>query len=151
VRALIKLRSPAEALLALQIFAFAAIVPCLTRLRLDRLRRLVTPRGTRAPAGPDIVARTIRYVEGVRALGTPIIDGGCLTRGLTLYYFLRRAGVDVALCFGVANGNADAAFTGHCWLEREGEPYLEPGAPPRRYTEMYRFPSALSGGAITRR
>jgi Transglutaminase-like superfamily len=113
-------------------------------VRLDRLQRLVTPPASHGPATSDIIDLTIRYVDGVRALGRPIVDQGCLTRGLTLYYFLRRAGLDVVLCFGIDYENG--ALAGHCWLVRDGEPFLEPGTPPHRYTEIYRFPSGRAGG-----
>lgn len=146
LRALLKLRSPGDALLALEVFAFAAIVPLLAQVRLDRLRRLLTPPVPRGPANPDLIDRIIRCVDGVRALGKPVVGQSCLTRGLTLYYFLRRAGLDVALCFGV--DYEEGGLAGHCWLVRDGEPFLEPGPPPRRYTEMYRFPSGHPGATM---
>jgi hypothetical protein len=75
----------------------------------------------------------------VLSRGRALVPGGCTVRGLTLYYFLRRAGVAVNLCYGVAL--VQGRLVGHCWLERAGEPFLER---PRqlRFTPAYTFPAA---------
>jgi hypothetical protein len=65
-----------------------------------------------------------------------------LTCGITLYYFLKRAGADVDLCFGLGAVDGGDGFDGHCWLVLAGEPYLEPRDPRPLYTEMYRFGKA---------
>jgi hypothetical protein len=75
-------------------------------------------------------------------VGRPLVRRGCLTRGITLYYFLRRAGADVRLCFGLGAVDGGDGFDGHCWLVLAGEPYLEPRDPRPLYTEMYRFGEA---------
>jgi hypothetical protein len=54
--------------------------------------------------------------------------------------------MDVALCFGM--GRLDKEFIGHCWLVRDGEPFLEAEDPRPRYTEMYRV-SREGGRAST--
>jgi hypothetical protein len=61
-----------------------------------------------------------------------------LTRGLTLFWFLRRAGLNVELRFGL-DPSVGAAADGHCWLTLDGEPYLE-ARDPQRFTELYRLP-----------
>jgi hypothetical protein len=70
--------------------------------------------------------------------GWPAVRPGCLTRGVTLYVFLRRAGMDVALSFGM--GKPGKEFAGHCWLVMDGEPILERRDPRPVFTEMYRIP-----------
>jgi hypothetical protein len=50
---------------------------------------------------------------------------------------LRRAGVDVALCFGA--GPYQGQFAAHCWLERNGAPFLEPADPGATFATMYRI------------
>lgn len=64
---------------------------------------------------------------------------GCLTQGVTLYYFLRRAGSDVTLAFGIARIREE--FTGHCWLERGGVPILEDEDPRTLYVRTVSIPS----------
>jgi hypothetical protein len=57
-----------------------------------------------------------------------------MTRGLTSYWFLRRAGLDVALAFGVGKmGGEDAA---HCWIELGGVPLCEPTDPRPIFTTI---------------
>jgi hypothetical protein len=73
--------------------------------------------------------------------GRPFIVPGCLTRGLALYYFLRRLGLDVALVFG--HGKVNDQFAAHCWLERDNEPYLEKVNPHSHFVPVYRFGNAL--------
>lgn len=89
------------------------------------------------------VQEIIRCVGAVLRLAAPILRPTCLTRGLTLYHFLRRAGFDVALCFGAGYPNGE--FAAHCWLVHAGQPYMEPWDPLPWFTEVYR----LAPGAPT--
>lgn len=73
-------------------------------------------------------------------IGRPLVRSGCLTRGVTLYWFLRRAGLEVELRFGLDPDDAGDLTDGHCWLTLDGEPYLEPRDPRPRFTEVYRLP-----------
>jgi Transglutaminase-like superfamily len=134
-RRLCRLRN---ALLLVRISVFAALVPLLTRLAPPRLDDLLAPRRTHDTLDPDVAQRIVRYVDLVLALGRPIVRPSCMTRGLTLYYFLSPGVAGLALCFGVAN--LDGKVAGHCWLSRNGEPFLEPQDPRGRFTELYRFP-----------
>jgi hypothetical protein len=64
---------------------------------------------------------------------------------LTLYYFLRRAGLDVVLCFGARwRDKQKEQLTGHCWLERGGKPFLECEGCDRYSDPIYRLPAAGS-------
>ena len=141
-----KMRFIPKAALLLRVFAFAAAVPCLLRLKLPRLVRALEPGSDRTDVSEDRVRRIAGYVEIAIRHGRPLVRPGCLTRGLTRYYFLRRAGLDVALCFGM--GRPDKEFMGHCWLVKGGEPFLESEDPRPRYTEMYRI-SRAGGRAST--
>ena len=77
------------------------------------------------------------WVDAVIRRGQPLVRPGCLTRGVTLYYALRRAGDDVSLCFGVGFDGGET--TGHCWLDKDGEPLLERADPLSRFTEVVRL------------
>jgi len=135
-------------LFALHVFLFAAFaVPLLLRRRIDRLAPLIEPAATPQPP-PAATAATTATTEAVNALveridrlllaGRPFIRSGCLTRGVTLYYFLRRAGADVSLRFGM--GEIDGSFSGHCWIDRDGEPLAERRDPRPLFVEMFRIP-----------
>jgi hypothetical protein len=127
-------------LLLSRVLLFAAAVPILLRVKLPRLQRLLG----RVPLGQEVeparVQEIVRCTAIVLRRGQPLVRRGCLTRGVTLFYFLRRAGLDVNLCFGA--GQLDGAFAAHCWLERDGHPFLEDVDPRRIFAEMYRLPDA---------
>ena len=123
-----ELRTPGQWWLFLRVFLFAAMVPLLFSLKLSVankwLRRCAAvnhPPGGSAAAGAQI----IRCVELATAIGKPLVQARCLTRCATLFYFLRRAGWDLTLCFGAAcvDGKLTEA-AGHCWLVKDGKPFF---------------------------
>ena len=133
--------------LALRIFLFAAAVPVLLRLPLPRLYTLLEPCTGSPPPEPARVHTLVSTVEAILQAGRPLLCPSCLTRGLTLYYFLRRAGLRVTLCFGI--GAPGDTFVGHCWLAKDGEPFLEARDPRLLFTVIYSFPEesrALESG-----
>jgi hypothetical protein len=141
-----KLRSVSNAVLLLRVFAFAAAVPYLLRLKLPRVARALESKRNPAVLQEGSVGKIVAFVEIAIRRGRPLVRPGCLTRGLTRYYFLRRAGMDVALCFGM--GRVDNNFVGHCWLVSGEKPFLEIEDPRPRYIEMYRI-SREGGRAST--
>jgi hypothetical protein len=84
-----------NAFLFLQIFAFAAAVPCLLRLKLSRVAGALEPCGDLPPVDENRVRKITAYVETAMRRGSPLVRPGCLTRGVTRYYFFRRCGMDV--------------------------------------------------------
>jgi hypothetical protein len=121
-----------------QICVFAATVPALLRLPLPRLSKLLT-RSPRACTPNEIeIARLDRVTSLAPRITRPLVRNGCLTRGLTLFWFLRREGIDVELRFGV-DPQTEQPTDGHCWLTLNGEPYLE-RQDLDRFTELYRLP-----------
>jgi hypothetical protein len=129
-----------DALLFLRVFAFAVAVPLLLRLKLSRLGALLEPRSSLLIADRDRVAKVASYLEIAIRRGSPVVRPGCLTWGVTRYYFFRRAGMDVSLCFGMSQ--TGETFIGHCWLEKDGQPFMEAGDPRKRFLEMHRIPAA---------
>jgi Transglutaminase-like superfamily len=143
-----KMRFISKVVLFLRIFAFAAAVPYLLRLKLSRVASAIEHgRAPSAVHDEDSVRRITAYVEIAIRRGRPLVRPGCLTRGLTRYYFLRRSGVDVALCFGM--GRLAKEFIGHCWLVKDGEPFLEAEDPRPRYVETYRISPASSRASVS--
>lgn len=63
----------------------------------------------------------------VRTLKPLPTDGRCLMRSLVLIGLLSRRGIPVTLVLAVHPGEQLAA---HAWVELDGRPLLEPGAPP---------------------
>ncbi|MGH2391638.1 MAG: lasso peptide biosynthesis B2 protein [Chloroflexota bacterium] len=140
-----QVRSPGDAFLLFRVLTVAAAVPLLMRLPLPRVEALLEPRRAPCRPTPGQEDKIARFVLTVLSAGRPLIRRGCLTRGVTLYYFLRRAGAGVSLCFGMgASAEKADGFDGHCWLVKQGEPYLEPCDPRQLYTPMYAFPLTSS-------
>ena len=125
-----------EALFAARVTAVAAVAPLLARLKLTRLERILEPKQATAIEDPpfDKVAGTVDWVLGA----IPLIQRHCLTRGITMYYFLRREGADVRLAFGM--GDTVNGLAGHCWIVKDGEPILEAKDPRPLFREMYTIP-----------
>ena len=120
----------------------AVAAPWLVRAGLPRLQRWIEPAPTAPAHRPAPTSRLHRgsdgaWVDAIIRRGHPIVRPGCLTRGVTLYYALRRAGDDVALCFGV--GSDDGEIAGHCWLDKAGQPLLERTDPLSMFTEVVRL------------
>lgn len=134
-----ELRSAREVLLFVYLTIFAAAVPLLLRLPLPRLSALLTRPPRCPPASTVAVERIERMIELAPRVGRPFVRRGCLTRGVTLFWFLRRAGHPVELRFGIDLESRDAT-NAHCWLALDGEPYLEKVDPRPRFVELYRFP-----------
>jgi hypothetical protein len=131
--------SLAELVLGVRIFAVAAAVPLLLRLGPARMAAIIEPRRPPRASRDDRRAEWLAArIDRVLAVGRPVVGPGCLTRGITLYYFLRRADVDVRLQFGI--GEVDGSYQGHCWLVRDGEPYLERVDPRPLFTGTYSIP-----------
>jgi hypothetical protein len=116
----------------------AASVPLIMRLPLQRVRRLLEPSpqvSIVTNVGQEI--HLLALVDLVLDLTRPILRPDCQVRGLTRYYVLRRAGVDVSLAFGL--GWPNGVLAGHCWLVKDDEPYMEPRDPRPVFTETLRF------------
>jgi hypothetical protein len=118
-----------------KIWLFAAGVPLLVRLPLPTLARWLKPKRRASGVNPERVQGIVQAVEEVLSRSSSLVHRGCLTRGITLYFFLCRAGMDVDLHFGI--GEVKGAFEGHCWLERDGEPFLEATDPRPYFSSIY--------------
>jgi len=123
--------------------AVAVAAPLLARSDLQKLQRRLEPARSSHDASADpaqVVEVLGRRVGQMIRWGRPLVRPGCLTRGITGYYLLRRAGLNVALCFGIGPPQG-ATVTGHCWLVLDGEPLLEAVDPRLAFTELVRLSS----------
>jgi hypothetical protein len=138
-------RSIRDVILFFQVLFIAAAVPLLLRLKLSRVEALLEPRNP-PPTDRDRIPLITKYVEMAIRRGGPLVRPGCLTRGVTRYYFFRREGLDVSLCFGM--GKVNEKFVGHCWLLREGAPFMEKQDPRPLYAEMCRISGTARRGGM---
>jgi hypothetical protein len=146
VRAFRRLDGPLDLLLILRILVYAVAVPAMTRAKLKSWERFAGGGSVaRRPGAPRAEQKTVDYVNAVLIAFRPVVRPGCLVRGFTHYHFLRKAGVDVSLSFGV--GKIGDSFTGHCWLVKDGGPFLEPDRPDHVYVETFRLPMTGEAGA----
>lgn len=76
--------------------------------------------GSECPARDtaERLRQSIAVMETVQNHG--LLGGNCLPRSLTLWYLLRRQGLDSQLCLGVRRING--IFNAHAWLEYQGQP-----------------------------
>jgi hypothetical protein len=132
-----------------RVIAFATVVPLLFDLRIPVLSRVLEWRFRSAgERGEDCIKseQIIRCVGIAMAIGRPLVRPRCLVRAVTLYYFLRRAGVDLTLCFGAARKEGRLVeAAGHCWLTRQGEPFLEERDPRESFVPIYWMPGCRAG------
>ena len=131
------MRTISKAFLFMRIFVFAAAVPYIMRLRLARVTAILERGSLPGSFDPDRIQKIAAYIDTSIRRGRPLVRTGCLTLGLTRYYFFRRAGMDVSLHFGMGRMGKGREFVGHCWLETEGQPYLEKEDPRPLYIDMY--------------
>ena len=114
------------------------------RAGLPRIQRWLEPRGApspaRSPTTPPPCCSTAGGSTASSDAARPLVRAGCLTRGVTGYYGLRRAGLDISLCFGV--GVVGGSMEGHCWLELADRAVLEPDDPRTVFAEVARVSRA---------
>jgi len=134
------LRKPARLLLAIRVLAVAVSVPVLMRLPLHRVCGIVAPARSRRRRDAQELSELASFILWLLPAGGPLVRQGCLTRGVTLYYFLSRAGADIELVFGV--GMREDGADGHCWLVQHGQPFLEKQDPRPLFSELYRIPGS---------
>jgi hypothetical protein len=137
-----------KAFLFLRVFMFAAAVPYIMRLKLSRVAAILERGSELRSCDPDQIQKIAAYVDTSIQRGRPLVRAGCLTLGLTRYYFFRRAGMDLSLHFGMGQIGTEREFVGHCWLSKQGEPYLEREDPRPLYIEMYCISPANSRNSI---
>jgi hypothetical protein len=132
-----------ERLLFLRTCVLAPFVPVVMRMPLPWVSRLMTARLRSSRKVESIPPeRVAQIVELAQSRAHPFVRAGCLTRGVSLLWLLRRRGVDVELAFGI--GAPTDHDHGHCWLVLDGEPYLERREFGDRFIEVWRIPKQVA-------
>ena len=146
LKALKQLRTPGDCWLLARALVIAALVPVLFRFRLSTISRWLERRTRHVSRVSDAagIESIIRCVELAMILGRPLVRPKCLTRTITLYYFLRPTGLNLSVCFGATlkNGQLEPV-PGHCWLLKDGLPFLEADDPAGRFIPIYTLPNPL--------
>ncbi len=123
---------PRDAALSARMALWVVLVSLLARvLPLPRAHRITA---TRLRGGPDSrregghadAARLARALDRVLGLDLLVFRRSCWRRAMVLHRFLARQGIESRINFGVKT--TDGVLTGHAWLERDGEPFLEDAA-----------------------
>ena len=107
------------------------------RFPLDRVARWLGTRQDAAVSPPSLqdISELVRRIDRWLLRAWPLARTGCVTRAVTLFRFLRRAGADVSLRFGV--GMVGGAYAAHCWIVYQGEPLAERHDPRLVFTETW--------------
>ena len=110
-------------LLRVHVWLVAAVMPLLVdMLSLPMLVRLLTPPAWWRPYRRASVRQMLDAVQ--RRLARPINmrRRACLRRSLVLYHFLRLAGRQASIEFGVFSPSAETKrMHGHCWVSMDGQ------------------------------
>ncbi|MDR4497684.1 MAG: lasso peptide biosynthesis B2 protein [Candidatus Scalindua sp.] len=135
----------------MQILFFIMTLPLVLRFfSLPGLMRAFTPRILKIDNSLDIQEfkdKVVRFTDYV--LSRKYVKGKntCLRRSLVLYYFLRKFGINVTICFGVRysevqpSSHTQKKLEGHAWLLYKGKIFLERNAEATKIYKMtYSFP-----------
>jgi hypothetical protein len=115
--------------------ALRLLLPC---VKMKTLLRWLSPSQIPLIAESHTLDKTVRYTD---ALLWPIpfpLQGKCLHRALTLYFFATRCGFPVHFHCGVRR--VGKMLQGHSWLSLNGRPFLEEGKPDHIYAVILSFP-----------
>lgn len=137
LRGLRQLAGWREALALPYVALVAALLPLSLRLPLWRADRMLRFGPSGPPlrlAGPELA----RVLETAQRALHPLVRSGCITRAMTLWWLLGGDRAALRLCFGIGGAADDHA--GHCWVEQDGAPYLEPVDLRERFPEHVALP-----------
>jgi hypothetical protein len=121
-----------EVVLRAHVWLVATLLPLLVRvLPLKALLRLTTPPARLRPYGRVAADRIVAAVDGRLRNPRNMRRRACLRHGLTLYHFLRLAGVPAVLEFGVYPPELDPGrMHAHCWVTVDGVAVSAPPGQP---------------------
>lgn len=96
--------------------------------------RLGSPMGDRRKT--DAIVNALDTLLTARL---PLIHPQCWRRAVVLHRFLRHAGIDTAIVFGVRT-DGTRMVEAHAWIERHGQPFAE-AADTATYQRVFEFPA----------
>jgi len=126
-------------LMARMALAYFAVSVLARLLPLPKAFAFISPR---LGAGGGDAGRAAAIVNAVDTLLTariPLIYPQCWRRAAVLHRFLRHAGLDTRIVFGVRM-DGTRTVEAHAWLERDRKPFAETGQ-TAAYQRVFEFPS----------
>jgi len=145
------IRSGADVWLLLQVFSVITILPLMLRYySITRLLQILTPKRTLPVSSmqEEYTRKLVKYTDYILRRRVWVYRQNCLRRALVLYHFLRSAGIDVQILFGVrrniqhSHDGAGNHLDGHAWLVCQGQPFLELNDKVFDiYTVTFRYPA----------
>jgi hypothetical protein len=134
-------RDPARVwLISRMAFAYAAVSVFARVLPLPKAFALLSPR-----LGPDRgeasgAERIVNALDTLLTARIPFVHPQCWRRAAVLHRFLRHAGLDTLIVFGVRM-DGTRTVEAHAWLERNGQPFAETGQ-TTAYQRVFEFPAS---------
>ncbi|MCG3144652.1 MAG: hypothetical protein HONDAALG_02103 [Gammaproteobacteria bacterium] len=143
-------RDPRLTLCLLRLSFWTLVVSALVKiLPLPRALRTISPRVKRSPKSVSLEGMNPSPTQLAaildRLLGADfwVFTPTCWKRALVLHRYLALDGLETRIVFGVRR-SSERMLDGHCWLEVEGQPFLENAAPD--YLITYSFPELRQVG-----
>lgn len=123
--------------------AYLAVSAAARLLPLPRAFALLSPPLATMGSLDEGIGRIVNALDVLLAAQVPFIHPQCWRRAALLHRFLRRAGVDTIIVFGVRTEGGETVKA-HAWIERDGQPFAE-SAPTTGYRRVFQFPGDRSG------
>lgn len=137
------LRDPARFwLMTRMAFAYLAVSVLARLLALPRAFAMLSPRVSSREEDARRIAVIVNALDTLLTARVPFIRPQCWRRAVVLHRFLRGAGVDTVIVFGVRT-DGGRTVEAHAWVERGGRPYAE-AADTSSYQRVFEFPSGGS-------
>lgn len=103
-----------------EVFLLASALPVLLRFfSLPSVMKYLTPEKSEENPLQWKINLIVNAVNKILGIGFFIFHPTCLKKSLILYHFLRKAGMNVVIHFGVKKNGC--ALDGHSWITKNGE------------------------------
>ena len=133
------LNDPLRVVLMIRVaVSYLTVAVLARRMPLPAAFAWISPRLAARSADERGLGRIVNAVDTLLVAGIPLIHPQCWRRAAVLHRFLRHAGVDTKIVFGV-DAESTQPLDAHAWIEREGRPFAEP-ASVARYRRVFEFP-----------
>lgn len=119
------------------------LVSVLARLLpLPKAFAAMSPRLGSPPGDQRKTEAIVNALDTLLTARIPLIPPQCWRRAVVLHRFLRHAGIDTVIVFGVRT-DGTRTVEAHAWVESEGQPFAE-AADTAAYQRVFEFPGDRS-------